>query len=118
MAPGGEPLAHHGDDPAGHAGERGRELDVVGHGLEEAAGLLRLVLPGDAEQVHGVHIPEAQGFEPVLNLLRDGLRVLHLGDGGDHNAVFLRLFDIVGKALLVDGKVDHDGLSSSSFVSI
>ena len=112
MAAGGEPLAHHGHDPAGDAGERRGQLDVVGHRLEHSAALLGLILPGDAEQVQGIHIPEAHGLQPLPDLLRDGLRVLHLGDGGDDDVVLLSLLDIVLQAGLVDGQIDHVFFSS------
>ena len=118
VAAGGEPLAHHGHDPAGDAGERRGQLDVVGHRLEQSAALLGLILPGDAEQVQGIHIPEAHGLQPLPDLLRDGLRVLHLGDGGDDDAIFLRLAEIVLQARLVDGQINHTYLPSCCFVSI
>ena len=60
VAAGGEPLARHGNDAAGHAGEGGGQLHIVGGGLEQSAALLGLVLPRDAEQVHGVHVPHTQ----------------------------------------------------------
>ena len=106
VAAGGEPLARHGDDPAGHAGEAGGDLHVVGHGLEQAAALLGLVLPGDAEQVQRVHVPQSHVLELDLDLLGDGLGVLHLGDGGDDDVVLLGLLDVVRQGLLVDRQVD------------
>ena len=118
VAAGGEPLAHHGDDPAGHAGEGRGQLDVVGHRLEQSAALLGLVLPGDAEQVQGIHVPQAHRLQLLLDLLRDGLRVLHLGDGGDDDVIFLRLAEIVLQAFLVDGQIDHAYLPSCCFESI
>ena len=118
VAAGGEPLAHHGHDPAGHAGEDRGQLNVVGHRLEEAAGLPGLVLPGDAEQVQGVHIPQAHVLQLLPDLLRNGLRVLHLRDGGDEDPVFPGLFDVVRQALFVDGEIDHSHLPSCCFESI
>ena len=107
MAARGEPLAHHGDNAAGHAGELRGQFNVVGDGLEEAAGLFGLVLPGDPEEVQGVHVPKAHGFQLVLDLAGDGFRVLHLGDGGDEDVVLPGLFQVVLQALAVDGEIDH-----------
>ena len=107
VAAGGEPLAHHGHDPAGDAGQLGGQLDVVGDSLIESAGLLRLVFPCDAEQVQGVYIPQSHIFQLALDLFGNGFRMLHLGDGGDHDAVFLRLFQIVFQTLLVDSQINH-----------
>ena len=103
MAAGREPFAHHGDDPAGYTGEGGGQFDVVGNRLEEAAGLLGLVLPGDAEEVQGIHIPEADVLQTGLHLFRNSLRVLHLGDGGDEDVMLFGLFDVIGQALPADG---------------
>ena len=118
VAAGGEPLAHHGDDAAGHSGQLGRQLDVVGHRLEQSAGLLGLVLPGDAEQVQGIHVPQAHVLQLHLDFLGDSLRVLHLGNGGDDDAVFLGLFNIVFQALLVNGQIDHVVFPSCCLVSM
>ena len=111
VAPGGEPLARHGEDAAGHAGEGGGDFHEVGHGLKEAAGLPGLVFPGDAEEIEGVHVPEAHMFQACLDFLRNGLRVFHLGEGGDDDAVFPGLLDVVPEALLVDCQVNlaHGG---------
>ena len=104
----GKPLAGHGDDPAGHAGQAGGNLHVVRHRLEEAAGLLGLVVPGDAEEVHRIHVPQPRMGELGLDLFRDEVGILHLGDGGDDDVVFPRLLDVVLEAFLVDGEIDHD----------
>ena len=112
MAAGGEPLAGHGDDAAGHAGELAGDLHIVGNRLEQAALLLGLVVPGDAEQVHGVHVPQSGVAELGLDLLGDQVGVLHLGDGGDNDVVLLSLLDIVLQAGLVDGQIDHVFFSS------
>ena len=107
MAAGGEPLAGHRDDAAGHAGQNGRDLNVVRDGLEQRALDLGLVLPRDAEQVQRVDVPHANGFQLLLDLFGNGLRMLHLRDGRDDDAVFLGLLDIMRKALFVDGQIDH-----------
>ena len=116
----GEPLARHGEDAAGNAGELGRDLDIVRHLLEETAGLLGLVLPRDAEEVQRVDVPKADGLELFLNFLRDGLRMLHLRDGRDDNVVFLGLLNVVLQAGLVDGQIDlaHGSLLLLLFVNI
>ena len=112
MTAGGEPLAGHGDDAAGHAGEDAGDLHVVGHGLEETAGLLGLVLPGNAEQVHGIHVPQTRVAQLRLDLLRDQLRILHLGKGGDDDVVLSGLLDIMLEADFVDSQIDHFFFSS------
>ena len=106
MAAGGEPLAGHRDDAAGHAGQNGRDLNVVRDGLEQRALDLGLVLPRDAEQIQRVDIPHADGLQLFLNFFGNGLRMLHLRDGRDDDAVFLGLLDIMRKALFVDGQID------------
>ena len=42
-----------------------------------------------------------------LDLAGDGLRVLHLGDGGDEDVVLPGFFQVVLQALAVDGEIDH-----------
>ncbi len=54
-----EVLADQPDDAGLHAGQLGRELDPVA-AVEQAALLLRLVLPGDAEEVERVDILHAR----------------------------------------------------------
>ena len=116
VAAGGEPLAGHGYDAAGYAGELGGDLHIVGDRLEQAAGLLGLVVPGNTEQVHGVHVPQAGGGELGLDLLRDQIGVLHLSNGGDDNVVLLGLLDVMLQANLVDGQIDH--VFSSCFICL
>ena len=112
VAPGGEPLARHGDDAAGHAAEGAGDLHVVGHLLEQAAALLGLVLPGDAEQVYRVHVPKAGVRELRLDFLRNQLRVLHLRKGGDDDVVLPGLADVVRKPGPVDSQINLTHFSS------
>ena len=120
MAARGEPLARHGEDAALDAGQLGRDLNIVRHFLEQATGFLGLVLPRDAEEVERVDIPQANALELFLDLLRDGLGMLHLRDGRNNDVVFLGLLDIVRKARLVDSQIDlaHDLLLLLLFVNI
>ncbi|MPN21600.1 hypothetical protein SDC9_168980 [bioreactor metagenome] len=106
VAAGGEPLAHHADNPGGHAGERGGQLDKVG-AAEKTAAFLGLVLPGDAEEVERIHIPQANALELLLNRGGNGLRVLHLPVGGDDDPVFLCLLDIARQIFPVHGEINH-----------
>ena len=106
VAAGGEPLAGHGEDAAFHAGNGGGDLHVVRDLLEQAAGLLGLIVPADAEQVDGIDIPQTRVRQLFLDLPGDEVRVLHLGDGRDDDVVFLGLLDVVRKAFLVDGQID------------
>ena len=106
MAAGREPLAGHGQNAARNAGNGGRDLNIVRGLLVQAAGLLGLVVPADAEQVDGVNVPQAGVRQLFLDLLRDQIGVLHLGDGRDDDVVFLGLLDVVRKAFLVDGQID------------
>ena len=118
VAAGGEPLARHGDDAAGYARQARGDLDIVRHGLVQAAELLGLVVPVDAEQVQGVDVPQADAGELGLDLLGDEVGVLHLGDGGDDDMVLLGLLDIVLQAGFVDGQINHFFSSCCLFVSI
>ena len=119
VAAGGEPLAGHGDDAAGHAGELAGDLHIVGHSLEQTALLLGLIVPGDTEQVHGIHIPQTGLGQLSLDLFGDQVGVLHLSDGGDDDVVFLGFLDIVLQTGLVDGQIDftHVLFSSCNFTS-
>jgi len=112
MAAGGEPLAGHGHDAAGHAGQLAGDLHIVGDLLEQAAALLGLVVPGNTEQVNGVHVPQAGVAQLGLDLLGDQVGILHLRDGGDDDVVLLGLLDIMLQADFVDGQIDHFFFSS------
>ena len=112
MAAGGEPLAGHGHDAAGYAGQLAGDLHIVGDLLEQAAALLGLVVPGNTEQVDGIHVPQAGMAQLGLDLLGDQVGVLHLRDGGDDDVVLLGLLDIMLQANLVDGQIDHFFFSS------
>ena len=112
VAAGGEPLAGHGNDAAGHAGQLAGDLHIVGNLLEQTAGLLGLIVPGNTEQVHGIHVPQAGVAQLGLDLLGDQVGVLHLRDGGDDDVVFLGLLDVMLQANLVDGQIDHFFFSS------
>ena len=112
VAAGGEPLTGHGNDAAGNTGQSAGNLHVIGHSLEQTALLLGLIVPGNTEQVHGIHIPQPGLGELGLDLLGDQVGVLHLGDGGNDDVVFLCLLDIMLQAGLVDGQIDHCLFSS------
>ena len=112
MAAGGEPLAGHGDDAAGHAGQLAGDLHIVGDLLEQAAALLGLVVPGNAEQVDGVHVPQTGTAQLSLDLLGDQIGILHLCNGRDNDVVLLGLLDIVLQTYFVDGQIDHFFFSS------
>ena len=112
MAAGGEPLAGHGDDAAGYAGQLAGDLHIVGNLLEQAAALLGLIVPGNAEQVDGVHVPQAGMAQLGLDLLGDQIGILHLRNGRDNDVVLLGLLDIVLQTYFVDGQIDHFFFSS------
>ena len=111
VAAGGEPLTGHGNDAAGHAGELAGDLHIVGDRLEQTAGLLCLVVPGNAEQVDGIHIPQTGVAQLGLDLLGDQVGVLHLGDGGDDDVVLLGLLDVMRQTDFVDGQIDFTHVS-------
>ena len=106
VAAGGEPLTGHGNDAAGNAGQLAGDFHIVGNSLEQTALFLGLVLPGNTEQVDGIHIPQTGVAELGLDLLGDQIGVLHLSDGGDDDVVFLCLPDIVLQSGLVDGQIN------------
>ena len=70
--------------------------------VEQAALLLRLVLPGDAEEVERVDVPQADAGQPLLDRLRDPARVLLLGEGGDDDVALAAARDGLGQHGLVD----------------
>ena len=111
VAAGGEPLAGHGHDAAGHAGQLAGDLHVVGNLLEQAAAILGLVVPGNTEQVDGIHIPQTGVAQLGLDLLRDQIGILHLSDGGDDDVVLLGLLDIMLQTHFVDGQIDFTHVS-------
>ena len=78
---GGEPLADEQHDARLDPGQGRRQLQEI-DAAEEAALLPGLVLPGDAEQVERVQVPEADLAQLVLDLAGDQLRVALLGEGG------------------------------------
>ena len=49
--------------------DRRGDLHIVGDRLIQAAGLLGLVVPGDTEQVDGVHVPQAGMGQLFLDFL-------------------------------------------------
>ena len=79
----------------------GRELDPVAV-VEQAAAFLGFVLPGDAEEIDGIDVPQADVAEAVLDLLRDGGRVAHLGEGGDENLALAEQLHRPGQHLFID----------------
>ena len=102
----GEPLADHADDAGLDAGEGAGELDEV-HGAVLAALHDGLVVPGDAEQVQGVHVPKAHVLQSFLHLLRHQLGVLHLLEGGQDDVVLAGDFDVSFQSFRMDGQIDH-----------
>ena len=107
MASGGEPLAGHGQNAAGDPGQGGGQLHIVGHSLIAAAEFLGFVLPGDAEEVQRIDVPQSHVFQLVPDGAGNGFRLLHLGDGGNDDIIFAGLFDVSVQTLSADGKVDH-----------
>ena len=102
----GEILAHHQQDLCLHAGQLGRQDDIV-RLSEESARFLRFVLPGDAEEVQRIHFPQAHMLQLLADFLRDGLRILHLRNGRNDDILFLCPLDVIGSSLFVDRQVNH-----------
>ena len=102
----GEPLADEAEDAGLDAGQGAGQLDVV-HAAELAAVHDGLVVPGDAEQVQGVHVPEAHVLQSFLHLIGDQLGVLHLLEGGQDDVVLAGDFDVSFQSFRMDGKIDH-----------
>ena len=107
VAAGREPLAGHGKNAAGNTGHGGRNFDVVRGLLVKAAGFLCLVVPVDAEEVHGVNVPQTGVRQLFLDLFRNQIGVLHLRDGRDDDIVFLCLLDVVCQTFFVDGQINR-----------
>ena len=79
---GGEPFAYQADDARRYAGERRWKFQVV-DAVEAASLGHRLVLPGDAEQIQRVHVPQADVLQLCLDSVGDQRRIFHLRKGGD-----------------------------------
>ena len=92
-------LADQADDPRVDAGQRRRKLDPVAV-VEQPAAFDRLVLPGDAKQVDRIDIPQADVFEPLLDLLRHRLRIAHLGERRQQNLPLAKALDRPRQELL------------------
>ena len=110
VAPRGEPLADEADDPGLDAGKAGGQFDIV-DATEAAAFHGGLVMPADAEQVQGIHIPKTHVFQGLFYLLGDLGGVFHLLIGGQDDMVLSGYFDIPGQCVCMDGKIDHDKTS-------
>ncbi len=106
MAAGGEPLAAKNDDPGVHTREGAGDFDEVDPAIL-AALHGGLVMPGDAEQVKGIHIPKAHVLEALLDLFRHLIRIPHLGKGGQYDVVLPRLLNVVRQVLFVHFQIDH-----------
>ncbi len=87
MGAGGEPLAHEGDDPRRCSCQTLGDFEII-QPAEQAAAGFGFVVPGDAEQVPGVQVPQANAFKFVLNLVGDKAGVAHLREGGDNDIAF------------------------------
>ena len=83
---GGEVLPDQADNAGLHTGDGAGDLQVVGAAEQTR---LRIVLPGDAEEVGGVDVPEAHILEAGLHGLGGGLGAAHLAEGGDDDAPVL-----------------------------
>ena len=106
MTAGGEPLADHDDDPGLYAGQAGGDLDEV-YAAIGAALHSGLVMPGDAEQVQRIYVPQADLFEAFLYLLGNQIRILHLGEGGEYDLVLACDLNVVLELFVVFFEIDH-----------
>ena len=106
MAARGEPFAGEDDDARLNARKNGGNLDEV-HAAKLAALFLGLVAPADAEQVQGVDVPEADVGQLFFDAVRNQVRVAHLGNLRDDDALLARSVDAVLKAFFVFRQVDH-----------
>ena len=106
MTAGGEPLADHDDNPGLYAGQAGGDLDEV-YAAIGAALHSGLVMPGDAEQVQRIYVPQADLFEAFLYLLGNQIRILHLGEGGEYDLVLTCDLNVVLELFVVFFEIDH-----------
>ena len=106
MAACGEPLAAEHDDAGLYAGKDARQFNEV-HRAVSAAVHGGFVVPGDAEQVQGIHIPKADVPELLFDRLRDQGRIPHLRKGGDHNSVFACALHGALQLLRMYCQIDH-----------
>ncbi len=98
---GGEVLAHEAYNFARDAGDGRRQLEPVAVVVSAPFGF-GFVLPGDAEEVRRVDIPQADVFQAVADGLRDGGWVFLLREGGDGDFAFAAEAD----GFVEDGLVD------------
>ena len=106
MAARREPFAGEDDDARLDAGQHGRNFDEVDV-AELAAEFLRFIAPADAEQVERVKVPEADVGQLLFDGIRNQIRVTHLGDLRNDDALLARSVDAVLKAFFVFRQVDH-----------
>ena len=108
-----EPFTNHGNDTARYAGNRTRDLNIVRNTDILSAGFLCFILPGNAEQIQRIDIPQTDIFQTLRYLLRGMLRMDHLIDRRNEDLVLLCLLDIVLQVFLVDTQINlyHDGFS-------
>ena len=103
---GREPLAHEHQDPGIDAGELRRELEVVDPAVLAAVGH-GLVVPGDPEQVERIEIPQTDILELCLHLVRDQVRVAHLGEGRNPDVALPSPAHGRVEGGFVHGEIDH-----------
>ncbi len=89
---GGEELSHQHEDARLDPGQLARQFDEV-DAAETAAGRHRLVLPGDAEEVARVEVPEADPAEFSPDAGRNDAGVRHLAVGGDDDVALATAAD-------------------------
>ena len=114
MATSGEPLAAQHDDPGLYPGEHAGQLNEIDPAIL-AALHGGLIMPGDPEQVQGIHIPESYILQGFFDLFRHLLRIPHLGKGRQNDVVFPGNLYIVGQFFFVDAQIDHALLPRYAF---
>ena len=107
---GGEPFAGQHHDAGLDSGQFGGQHQMVDPSVAAALGR-GPVLPGDAEQIEGIEVPQSHRGETFAHPGRNQGRIAHLGEGGDEDVLFPRALDRVIQAFGMDGQVDHGGVS-------
>ena len=108
-----EPFSYHGDYAAGNTGNGTRDLHIVRNADVLSAGFLCLILPGNAEQVQRIDIPQTNILQAFCNLLGRMLRMDHLIDRRNKDLILFCLFNVVLQVLFVDAQINlyHDSIS-------
>jgi len=103
---GGEPLAGKADNARLRASNCARDFDVIDRAIG-AAEFFWFIVPGDAEEVTGMYIPQPNVRKFLFDGFGNFFRVAHLCECWEQDAFLTAAFDILFALRLVDVEIDH-----------